>query len=286
MKILIGWWLKLPQWLVRDTLFLKVYYYLRTKEKLDLNHPKSYTQKLQWLKLHNKQPDYSVMVDKFAVKELIKNKIGSASVIPLLGVWNRFSEIDFNTLPNQFVLKTSHDSGGVYVCTDKSKIDFSLLDARFSKALKINYFSKSREYPYKNATPRIIAEQYMIDEKQEQLYDYKFYCFHGVPKVLQITGIVEGKTYVSHYDENFNKLPLKMNNHPAYNFEKPVTFDRMLEISGILSQNLIHVRVDLYEINGNIYFGEYTFHSHGGIINFDPPEWNMTFGSWIHLPLN
>ncbi len=254
-------------------------------EKLDLNPPKTYTQKIQWLKLHNTNPQYSKMVDKYEVREIIKKELGGEYLIPLLGVWNQFDEIDFEKLPNEFVLKTTHDSGNVIVCKNKASFDQKAARKKLTRALKTNYFYKSREYPYKNAIPRIIAEKYMRDETQAELTDYKFFCFHGEPKILQITQNRNGKKEVGYFDMEFQPMPFYTGNlKPDYSqFCKSPCFEKMVEIAEKLSRGLVHVRIDLYCINDRVYFGEYTFHNAGGIVRFSPEEWNLVIGSMFHI---
>ncbi|MDD4747749.1 MAG: ATP-grasp fold amidoligase family protein, partial [Salinivirgaceae bacterium] len=236
--------------------------------------------------LHNTNPLYSLLVAKYSVKKIISEKIGNQYIIPIIGVWNKFEEIDFNTLPEQFVLKTTHDSGNVFICKDKNKIDINYLKVRINKALKLNYFYKSREYPYKKVVPRIMAEKYMDDNTQEELTDYKFFCFHGEPKIVQISSGKGAKKRIGFYDMDFNLLPLSTDANIAdLSLEKPNNFDQMVEISKTLSCDMIHVRIDLYLINQQIYFGEYTFHNNGGIVHFSPPEWNTTLGDMINLPI-
>ncbi len=252
-------------------------------EKLDFKHPKTYTQKIQWLKLKNTNPLYSKMVDKYQVREIIKKELGEEYLIPLLGVWNSFAEINFEKLPEQFVLKTTHDSGTVIICKHKASFDKAYARKKLTRALKINYFYKSREYPYKNAIPRIIAEVYMHDENQTELTDYKFFCFNGEPRILQITANKGNEKMVCYFDMNFNPMPFYTGQSKADPglFKKPFNFEKMVRLARQLSQNILHVRIDLYYINEKIYFGEFTFHHNGGIVKFSPPEWAEIIGDMI-----
>jgi len=252
---------------------------------MDWKAPKTYNEKLQLLKLHDRKSIYTSMVDKIAVKEYVKEKIGEEYIIPTIGVWNHFDEIDFNKLPNRFVLKCSHDSGGVIVCKDKNLLDKNLAKQKIEKSLSKNFFYHSREWPYKRITPRILAETYMEDSETSELRDYKFFCFNGVVKALFIaSGRQKKKSEVrfDFFDRDFNHLPITKG-HPYSEIppQKPVTFDKMLHLAEQLSKDIPHVRVDLYAINGKIYFGELTFFSGGGFIPFEPFEWDYTFGSWI-----
>ncbi len=285
-NLILNSWISLSKWITSDVLFLKVYYFLKMREFLNIGNPKTYTQKIQWLKLHNTNSLYSMMVDKYQVREIIKDKLGEEYSIPLLGVWNSFDQIDFAQLPEQFVLKTTHDSGTVIICNNLSTFDKISAKRKLEKSLKRNYFYKSREYPYKFAIPRIIAEKYMHDETQTELTDYKFFCFQGVPEFLQITTINNGEKLVCYFDMEFNPMPFYTGTSKADPglFHKPDDFEKMIEIARLLSQNIIHVRIDLYYINKRIYFGEYTFHNNGGIVNFSPSEWNNIIGEMIDLP--
>lgn len=278
-------WMKYSRFIPSDILYIKVFYRLSMHQKLNLENPILYTEKIQWLKLKNTKPLFSKMVDKFESREIVSEKIGINYLIPLIGVWNSINEINFDELPDKFVLKTTHDSGSYIVCRNKSQLNYNEVKKKLSKALKRNYFYRSREYPYKHATPRIIAEKYMYDETQLELNDYKFYCFHGVPKFVQIT-TGKGKTKNSvYYDMDFKPLPFTTSNweNSPEKIRRPEKFQEMIDVSRKLSNGLTHIRIDLYYINNRIYFGEYTFHSSGGIIRFNPPEWNRIIGNWVML---
>lgn len=208
--------------------------------------------------------------------------------MPQLGVWNKFEEIDFELLPEKFVLKTTHDSGNVFVCTDKSKIDVGALSDKFNKALRTNYFYKGREYPYKGVVPRIIAEKYLTDNKHEKLTDYKFFCFHGEPRMLQITQEIDSSIDVAYFDMQFNPLPFttKKTKIKHYRYQKPECLEEMVAVVSKLSKGIIHVRVDLYCVSKKVYFGEFTFFNASGIINFYPENWDYKLGSLIELPID
>ena len=271
-----------------DERYLKASYKAKFHKKLDLNNPQTYNEKLQWLKLYDRKPEYTQMVDKVGAKEYVANIIGEEYIIPTLGVWDRFEDIDFDKLPNQFVLKCTHDSGGVIVCKDKSKLDKENAQRKLEKNLKINYYIHKREWPYKDVKPRIIAEQYMEDESGYELKDYKWFCFDGEPKALFIAtdrGVEGEETKFDFFDMEFNHLPFT-NGHPNANREikKPLSFDEMKALASKLSKGFPHLRVDFYDINGKIYFGELTFYHWSGLTPFVPEEWDYTFGSWIKLP--
>lgn len=260
----------------------------RMGRELNLRNPQSYSDKLQWLKLYDHNPLYTMLVDKYEVKKYVANKIGEQYVIPTLGIWDRVEDININSLPNQFVLKCTHDSGGLVICKDKSKFKFVKSLKRLRKSLNRNFYYMGFEWPYKNVKPRIIAEQYMEDLKTKELRDYKFFCFDGVVKFLFIATDRQNREepYFDFFDADFNYLDLRQG-HPNAPIqpEKPQRFDEMKRLATILSKDIPQVRVDFYEVNGNVYFGEMTFFHHGGWTPFEPEEWDYTFGKWLTLPL-
>lgn len=268
-----------------DELFIKLEYFSGMKKFPDLKSPKTYNEKLQWLKLNCKNDNYTHLVDKYEAKEYVKDIIGEKYIIPTLGIGDSFDDIDFEQLPNQFVLKTTHDSGGVVVCKDKSKLDMKKARKKLEKSLKNNFFYEHREYPYKNVKPRIIAEKFMVDESGTELKDYKFFCFDGEVKMLFVATDRPFDTRFDFFDTEFNHLPFKQG-HPLATKEikKPRGFEDMKRIAAILSKGMPHVRVDLYDINGHIYFGELTFFHFSGNVPFEPEEWDYKIGNWLKLP--
>lgn len=274
--------------LFSDEKYLKMLFHLFMGYKLDLNNPESYSEKLMWLKLYDHNPDYTKLVDKYAVKEIVAQKIGDQYVIPTLGIWERPEDIDWESLPNRFVLKTTHGGGntGVVICKDKSSFDREKAVRKLGESLKQDIYRTLREWPYKNVPRRIIAEKY-IDSGNNDLPDYKFFCFDGEVKALFIgTERGSGDVKFDYFDADFNHLDL-VQVHPMSGKEipKPDCFEEMKEVARKLSKGIPHVRIDLYEANGHVYFGEYTFYHHGGCTPFHPQEWDYTFGSWIKLPL-
>lgn len=267
--------------------FLKRLYRIHMGRELDLQHPKTYTEKLQWLKLYDHRPEYTRMVDKYAVKDYVSKKIGPEYVIPLLGVWDRVEDIDFDSLPKQFVLKTTHDSGGIVVCKDKEKLDIGKVKKQLRYFLNRNYYDRNREWPYKDVPHRIIAERYMEDPGQGELRDYKFFTFGGVPKVLYIAqgrGL-GGETVADFFDMDFQHLPFTIDHNMApVPPEKPKNFEKMKQLAAILSEGTPQLRVDFYEVDGKIYFGEMTFFHCSGMEAFHPGKWDERFGSWVELP--
>lgn len=286
-KVAFFWlWWKSSRFIPSDELYLKVYYYLKMGEKLDLKKPKTFNQKIQWLKLHNTNPRYTQMVDKYAVREIIKNEIGEEYLVPILGTWDSFDEIDFEKLPDQFVLKANHDSGSVVICKDKSTFDINTARKKLTKSLKQNYFYNGREFPYKNIKPCIIGENYMVDESGSELKDYKFFCFKGEPKVMFVASDRFAEIKFDFYDMEFNWLPFSTGIHLTTQKQiiKTDAHKKMIDLASKLSQGIPHVRVDFYNINGKIYFGEFTFHHDGGVVNFYPKDWDRILGDMIVLP--
>lgn len=270
-----------------DTAYLKLVYWARMGTVLNLKHPQTYNEKLQWLKMYDRKPEYSDMVDKCEVKKYVANLIGEQYIIPTLGVWDSFDKIDFDTLPEQFVLKCTHDSGGIIICKDKKNLDKANAKKVLSNCLKNSFFYYGREWPYKNVRPRIIAEQYMEDSTSKDLRDYKFFTFGGKVKALFIASdrFVTGEdTKFDFFDENFKHIDMK-NGHPnaCIRPRKPVNFEKMKELAEVLSVGTKHLRVDFYEVNGQIYFGELTFYHFSGFVPFEPDIWDKKFGDWIQI---
>lgn len=275
---------------MNDRTFVKWEYFSGMHKFPNLEKPVTFNEKLQWLKLNDIHPEYSRMVDKAEAKEYVKEVLGEGAeehIIPTLGVWNSFDEIDFTQLPNQFVLKTTHDSGGVAVVKDKSAMNMKEVRKKIEHSMKNNFFYEHREYPYKNVKPRILAEKFMIDESGTELKDYKFFCFDGEPKMLFVATDRPFDTRFDFFDTEFKHLPFKQGHSLATKeIKKPSGFDKMLELSRRLSKGFRHVRVDLYNINGNIYFGELTFFHFSGNVPFIPEEWDYKIGEWLKLPQN
>lgn len=271
-----------------DKKFIEKMFKATMNYPLNLENPKSFNEKLQWLKLYDRNPLYTKLVDKYEVREYISEKIGEDYLIPLLGVWDDPEDIDFDSLPNKFVLKCNHNSGlGMCICTDKSKIDIKKVKNELKSGLAQNYYLNGREWPYKNVSRKIICEKYMTDETGKNLRDYKFYCFDGKPKIV---GIYQDRnsdkeTTGDFFDMNFEWVDLRFGMPNALNKpQKPQKFQEMIKIAEILSEGMPEVRVDLYISNNKIYFGELTFFDGGGFDKIEPLEWDYKLGSWIKLP--
>ena len=269
---------------IPDSTYLKLIYRLKVGKKLNLKDPKTYTEKLQWLKIHDRKELYSIMVDKYEAKKYIASKIGEEYVIPTIGVWDDFDSIDFESLPEKFVLKCTHDSGGLVICKDKSKLNKKEARAKIEKSLRTNFYWVGREWPYKNVKPRIIAEKFMVTDNEECLTDYKWFCFNGEPKLLYISKDKAEDPRTDFFDENGNLLPIRMRDP---NSDKPPVipqqFEKMKQLARKLSSGMVHIRVDFYLIDGKLYVGELTFYHNGGFSEVKPEEWNYKMGQMIDL---
>ncbi len=275
-----------------DRAYIKAVFFLRMGYKLDLKTPKTFAEKLQWLKLYDRNPVYSVMADKYAAKEYAAEKIGKEHIIPTLGVWDSFEDIEFDNLPDSFVLKCSHDSGGLVIVRNKAAMDMKYAGKKINDSLKKNYYWHNRERHYKDIKPRIIAEVFMSDSKgNSDLTDYKFFCFAGEPVFCQVIGDRSSDETMDFFDMQWNPLDISRIKDTGEVFpkskktpDKPECFEKMKEIASKLSENCKFARIDLYSIQGKAYFGEITLFPVGGFISFKPEEWNYKFGSLITLP--
>ena len=272
-----------------DKLFIQLMFRFKMGYKLNLKNPKTFSEKLQWLKLYNRKPEYTMMVDKYAVKDYVASIIGEKYIIPTLGVWDKVEDIEWSKLPNQFVLKTTHGGGntGVIICREIDTFDKEKAITKLNLSMKQDLYRSLKEWPYKNVKRRIIAEQYIKpSDNDNDLPDYKFFCFDGDVKALFVgTERGTGDVKFDYYDADFNHLDL-IQVHPmsGRKLEKPANFEEMKMIAAKLSKGIPQVRVDLYNVNGKIYFGEMTFTHHGGIRPFHPQKWDYVFGDWIKLP--
>lgn len=268
-----------------DELYLYKRFHHELGYRLNLKKPRTFNEKIQWLKLHDRNPKYTQMVDKYEAKKYVADIIGEEYIIPILGVWDRFEDIDFNKFPDRFVLKTTHDSGTVVICKDKKVFDVETTRRFINKSLKSNYYYNLREWPYKDVKPRIIAEKYMEDESNG-LSDYKFYCFNGEPKLLLIATDRHSKEGVKmdFFDMNFNQIKLERG-HPSSmkKIEPPKNFERMKEFSMRLSKNIPFLRCDFYETDGKLFFGELTFYPASGFGKFSPDSFDIKLGDLINL---
>lgn len=282
-------WDTLSPVIVSDKLFLKVKFRLLMGYWPNFKNPRTFNEKIQWLKIYGRTNDDLILTDKYLVKKYIEDKIGKQYVIPLLGVWDKPEDVDFDSLPSRFVIKCNHNSGGIYVCKDKTKIDIEKIRNRLRNGLKADYYVCSREHAYKGIPRKIIAEEYMEDNETKELRDYKFFCFNGEPRIMFIaSGRSQGEEAVTFdfFDMDYNHLPFT-NGHPNAKIppQKPDCFEEMKRLASVLAKGKPHVRIDFYEVNGKVFFGEFTFSHWGGMKPFEPEEWDYKLGEMITLPI-
>lgn len=269
-----------------DEKFLKIKYFLIFRKKLNLDDPETFNEKLQWLKLYNRKPEYTKMVDKYEVKKYIADLIGNEYLIPTLGIYDSFDDIDFKKLPNKFVIKCTHDSGSILICKDKSVIDINKAKKQFNKTMKRNFYYFGREWAYKNVKPRIIIEKYMEDESLSELKDYKVFNFNGQSKLIQ----VDFNRFSGHKRNMYNTKWEKLDMNLIYKInkdiqiEKPQHLEQILKLSSKLSKGSPFMRTDFYVIKDKIYFGEITFYPESGFGKFIPEKYDKTLGDLIELP--
>lgn len=275
-----------------DEKALRALWWGRFGKKLDLSRPESFNEKMQWLKLYDRDELHTRMADKIKAKEIVAGLAGEKYVIPSLGVWNSPDEIDFEALPDRFVLKCNHTSGeGIYVCKDKATFDTEKAKKGLGKALRSDYFKTYREWPYKDIERKVFAEEYMEDRHasdlgQDSLPVYKFFCFEGSPEIIQtIQNDKKPNETIDYFDCCWNRLDLRQNypNSPVPT-EKPEALEEMLSLAKTFSAGHHFLRVDLYQINGKVYFSEFTFFSDGGFAPFYPESWNRKLGDMIKIP--
>jgi len=272
--------------IISDELYLKVYYFLTMDRPLHLDNPQTLNEKMQWLKLYDRKEQYTLMADKYAARKFIADRVGEEYLVPLCGVWDSAEQIDWESLPEKFVLKCTHDSHSVFICTDKKVFDRATVIKKIKKAMKHNFYWLTREWPYKNIQPRIIAEKYLVDESGWELKDYKIFCFNGEPQYVE----VDFNRFVSHrlnpYDLNWNPLNFCDSSPNDWNADipKPKKLDEMLNCAKVLSAGIPLLRVDFYSIGEKIYCGELTFYPGGGMIHFKPSSVDLEFGKRLKLP--
>lgn len=271
--------------LLKDDDYLKLLYRLTTGNSLDLDNPITFGEKLQWLKIHYRKPIMTQMVDKYEAKNYVAQTIGDQYVTKTYGVWDSFEDINFDKLPNQFVLKTTHDQGGIVVVTNKDKLDKASANRKLTHHLNTRHYYLTREWPYKNVKPRIIAEQLLIDNENNYLKDYKFLCFNGEPKIMYIKHKDSSGYCFDFFDMDFNRLNITDAGYPNsdLHIDKPSNWESMISLARKLSKGWPHIRVDFYSVGEQVYFGELTFFTHGGIYAYTPDKWNYILGEWINI---
>lgn len=269
-----------------DSVYLKIQYRLSTNDKLTLANPVTFNEKLQWLKLNDRKSWYPSIVDKFEVRKFVSKKIGSTYLVPLINKWNKFEDINFEKLPNQFVLKTTHDSGGVVVCKNKDQLDFKKAKKILNKSLETNYFHVEREWPYKNIKPQIICEKLLIDDNHDDLRDYKLLCFNGEAKIIQVISERSPKSFkVNYFNRAWEPLNIKRRRYEASkkHIPTPMNLNDMIKISEKLSEGIPFARIDLYEVNNKIYFGEITLYPASGFMDFLYKEDDIKLGKMLNI---
>lgn len=273
---------------IGDLQFISQKYTIALGRKLNLNNPTTFNEKLQYLKLYDRRPEYTVMADKYLVKEYVSEKVGQQCIIPTIGVWDDPDGIDFDALPERFVLKCNHNSGlGMYICRNKADMDVKAVRRGLRKGLKQDYYLTGREWPYKNIPRKILAEQYMEDASGG-LVDYKVHCFNGEPRFILVCSdrFGPGGLTEDFLTTDWQRLPVKRPNIKTSEvlMDRPAELEEILELAGTLSKGIPFVRVDFYIINHKVYFSELTFYPASGFTPFEPEEWDETFGSWLELP--
>ena len=287
-KIVLGF-LNHFWFLFSDKTSLKIQYRIKMGRKLDLKNPQRFSEKLQWLKLYDRKPEYTKMVDKIAAKDYVAGIIGNQYIIPTLGTWNHFDEIDFDKLPDKFVLKTNHGGGGssVVICKDKATFNKSRAKSILEHSLRHSIYPNLREWPYKNVKPMILAEQLLEDNGMHGLMDYKVFCCNGEPRMVKVNYDVATDYHVCWYDLDWNKIEGTTIYDPIDNdvdIEKPKELGRLLELARVLSKDISYLRVDFYCIEGMLKFGELTFFPGSGFERFKPESIDYQIGNWIKLP--
>lgn len=273
-----------------DEQYLKRKYKSCMGVELDLDNPQTFNEKLQWLKLYDRRPEYTMMVDKYKVREYIAEQLGEEYLIPLLGVWDDPDEIDFDALPDQFVLKCNHNSGlGMCICKDKSKLNIAKIKKELREGVAQDYYLTGREWPYKNVPRKIICEKYMVDNQTSELRDYKLFCFDGNVMFFKVDFGRFTEHHANYYDRDGKLLNMGEADYPPIpekNIEIPKNIGIMIEFAEKLSKGIPFVRIDFYDVDGKIYFGEITFYPAAGFGKFEPKQWDKTFGDWLILPHN
>lgn len=285
----LAWAFRKTKKLWSDEFYLKTLYRLYYRRPLNLNKPETFSEKMQWLKLNWRQPVFTTMADKYSVKSFVAERIGSEYVIPCYGVWDSFDQIDFDSLPDSFCLKCTHDSGSYVICRDKAKFDKESARKILEKNRNKNFFYEFREWPYKDVKARIIAEEYIPSLGNADSVEYKLSCFGGEVKFITVCGGIPHSDFSLRSNDHFTKDWKRLDWYAFYkpkggDIPKPAEMDKIVEMSEKLSKGIPYVRVDWYLVDGKIYFGEFTFYTWAGFLRFTPEEWDLTLGQWIELP--
>lgn len=271
----------LTRW-IPDEQFVKIAYRGMMGERLDLKNPKTFNEKLQWLKVYDHKEEYTGLVDKIQAKDLVGNIIGFQHIVPIYGTWRNAFDIDFDQLPKQFVLKCNHDQGSVIIVENKNSINTKEVIRKLNYKIKQNAYYGTREYPYKNIKPKVFAEEYLGNN----IIDYKFYCFNGEPKFLYCgQGLTEDHSLkIDFYDLDWNLMPFyRTDYHRLGNIPKPLHLDEMLIIARMLCKDIPFVRIDLFEVADKVYFSEFTLCPASGYMPFVPKEYDYIVGEWLKI---
>lgn len=269
-----------------DKLYISTFYRLHFHRKLNWKNPTAFSEKMNWCKFNDRRDLYTTLADKYAVKQYVAEKIGSKYVVENYGLFDKWDDIDFDALPDQFVIKGTHDSGGAFVCRSKATFDFEASRRQVEKNLATNYYYQMREWPYKNIRPRILVDRYLDDHTGNELRDYKFWCFSGNPTYMYCT--IKGKNiFENFYDMDFNPVMID-HGFPRHQpeFERPANFEMMKQLAATLSKGIPFVRVDFFDVDGKVYFGEFTFYDWGGLRPFGSYEMDLKLGALLQLPVS
>lgn len=274
---------------VSDEKYLKFYSLVRTGKSIDFRNPTTYNEKINWIKLYDRDPNMTICADKYKVREVIKKKIGEKYLVPLLWSGDNPEEIPYETLPNSFALKVNNASGANIIVEDKSELNILETQNRLKKWLKQDNYTGLREWVYKDIKPRIVCEQFLKQDDHDELRDYRFFCFNGEPKFIMIDFDINDKVNARRnlYDLNWNLLDRRVTypNEKKFVLDRPKKLEEMIELSRVLSKNFAHVRIDFYYIKNEIYFGEMTFYHQSGMASFEPKSFDKELGELLKLPI-
>lgn len=271
--------------LIPDELYLRILYRALTGKRLHLKNPHTFNEKLQWLKIHDRKPVYTQMVDKVGVRDIIAEKVGADYLVPILGVWDSVDQIDFDALPSQFVMKCTHDSGDLVICKDKQSLDVDAVKAKMKRGLSTDLFVKAREWPYKDVRPRVYSEVYLADENEDQLTDYKVFCFDAVPRLIQVDydRFTDHKRQFYTPEWELTDISFHFPSDTSKQLEKPAVLREMLDIAACLSKDIPFLRVDFYIVAGKLYVGENTFFPGAGFGKWWPDGTDEWLGNFLNI---
>lgn len=283
--------LELLLFFIPDKLYIELKYRYKVGKRLDWNSIRTFNEKIQWLKIHDRKTEYTKMVDKVSAKKYAEKIIGSKYIIPTIGVWDNCNDISLDALPDKFVIKTSHDSGGVFICKNKSRINWKRIKKEINRRLRRNYYFYGREWPYKNIPRKVIVEELLeskINLDSERISDYKFMTFNGTVKCIFVCTERDSSNglRVTFFDRQWNELPFERHYRRSdVKIGKPESLQEMISVAERLAEGIPFARIDLYEVDGHVYFGEITLYPGSGFEEFKPDEWDAIMGKWLELPV-